>query len=274
VSAKLKHMAIVSNDFQRLGAFYATLFGMRMAETQAARAVTVSDGYVGLNINPRKAGRQAGLDHFGFEVESVDEIASRLRDDFPTVELLKRPSNRPFAGISTHDPLGNVFDLSQEGMENRGGLYAEKIDARNPRRISHLQLRTVDPALLARFYAEVFDLTPLPRDPDDPTYSLTDGTVTLVVAPWKISDFAGTGIERPALDHIGFEVESLAQFERDLDAMVAENPGLAPSPLHGYAEGEVRYELFARCRHGSFHLADPDGVLIDVSERSDLPHAR
>src|SRR5688572_4712889 len=98
MSAKLKHVAIVSSDYERLGDFYSTLFGMRMGTRRAegAGAATVTDGYVGMNVNPRKAGRQGGLDHFGFEVESVDEIASRLRDDYPTIELLKRPSNRPF----------------------------------------------------------------------------------------------------------------------------------------------------------------------------------
>jgi hypothetical protein len=34
--------------------------------------------------------------------------------------------------------------------------------------------------------------------------------------PWKISDFAGSGIERPALDHIGFKVESLSAFKADV----------------------------------------------------------
>src|SRR5438067_1370970 len=167
MSAKLKHVAIVSSDFERLGAFYSTLFGMRMGQTRPAGAATVTDGYIGMNVNPRKAGRQGGLDHFGFEVESVDNVASRMRDDYPMIELLKRPSNRPFAGISTHDPAGNVFDLSQLGMDNRGGIYVEKAP-RTPRHVSHLQLRAVDPEALARFYAEIYDLEPEPRAEGDP----------------------------------------------------------------------------------------------------------
>jgi len=35
--------------------------------------VTVGDGYVGLNINPRRAGRHAGLDHFGIQVEDTPQ---------------------------------------------------------------------------------------------------------------------------------------------------------------------------------------------------------
>ena len=241
---------------------------MKRESSRGPGAVVVSDGYIGLNINGRKAGRQAGLDHFGFEVEDVEAIRVKLHDDYPTIELLKRPSNRPFAGISTHDPFGNVFDLSHVGIENRRGLYVEYAGGpkQNPRHISHLQLRTVDPMGLARFYTDVYGLAPIEKSTQDPNFYLSDGAVTLVIAPWKISDFAGTGIERPAMDHMGFKVESLDQFKADLEALVADNPALAPSPFAGNPEQEVRQALLAGCRYGHFHLADPDGVLLDVSE--------
>lgn len=273
MATRIKHLAIVSNNHRLLGEFYATLFGMKSSgplntTTVGRGAVTVSDGYVGLNINGRAAGRQAGFDHFGFEVDDVAEVAERLQAMYPEVALLKRPSNRPFAGLSTHDPAGNVFDLSQASMENRRGLYVEAAgdSQANPRHVSHFQIRALHPEQLAEFYSRVYDLTLVDRSPDDPTYALTDGTVTLVIAPWRIVDYAGSGIERPAPEHIGFTVESLERFKADLDEMVERNPSLAPAPLGGTAEGDVRLRLFQTCRHGTFHLADPDGVLLDVSE--------
>lgn len=267
--AKIKHVAIVSGNYRLLGEFYEKLFGMKGdSRGPAATAVTVSDGYVGLNINFRKPGRQAGLDHFGFEVDDVDTVYARVRDDYPSIEFLKRPGNRPFAGISTHDPAGNVFDLSQPGMENRRGLYIEASEEPKPnaRHITHLQLRAVDPAALARFYADVFGLALREKPSGDPNFYLTDGMVTLVIAPWRITDYAGTGIERPALDHIGFEVESLEAFQADALAIGARNPALAPCPIGENPEGEARLKLFAGCRYGADQLADPDGVLIDVRE--------
>ena len=58
MSAKIRHIAIVSDQYALEGRFYEAVFGMRTAaDTRPERAVTVSDGYVGLNINPRKAGR-------------------------------------------------------------------------------------------------------------------------------------------------------------------------------------------------------------------------
>ena len=100
----------------------------------------------------------------------------------------------------------------------------------------------------------------------DPNHYLSDGKVTLAVMPWKISDFAGSGIERPALDHIGFKVESMTAFKADLekhshylDATREDRPEKNP-------EREVRQKLLASCCFGQFQMADPDGVLIDVSE--------
>ncbi len=66
--SKINHVAIVSYDYAQLAQFYEAVFGMRTsAKTRVGSAVTVGDGYVGLNINPRRAGRAAGLDHFGIE---------------------------------------------------------------------------------------------------------------------------------------------------------------------------------------------------------------
>lgn len=268
MAGKLKHVAIVSGNYALLGRFYEALFGMKSSRSyRPDAAVSISDGYVGMNINPRRPGRQAGLDHFGFEVEDVEVIFERVREEYPSIEFLKRPSNRPFAGISMHDPAGNVFDLSQESMENRADVYADKTIAEGPatRRIEHLALRVVDPVGAAKFYRDVFDLAETPKDPDDPNFYLTDGTVTLVIAPWKISNYDGGGIERPALDHIGFQVESVEQLEDDVHRLVGRNATLAPFPLGAGPEGQARLKLLRGCRYGQYQLSDPDGVLIDVS---------
>ena len=77
-------------------------------------------------------------------------------------------------------------------------------------------------------------------------------------------DYAGTGIERPALDHIGFEVESLEAFLADLKRLRAARPDPFPPSTQTAGEGESRLELLATCQHGQYQLADPDNVLLDV----------
>ena len=262
--AQMRHMAIVTSDANTEGDFYRDVFQMRRSSMQrAGGAVVVGDGYVGLNLNPRAPGRQAGFDHFGFEVEDVELVFSRMKEKYAKIQVLKRPSNRPFAGISTHDPAGNVFDLSQLNMENRRDLYTDKIEERK-RRIGHFALRCVEPEECAQFYRDMFELTELEKPTGDANHYLSDGRVTLAIMPWKISDFYGSGIERPALDHIGFKVESMAAFKADLE----KNSHLLPQEDRPdkNPEREIRQKLLASCCFGQFQLSDPDGVLIDVSE--------
>src|SRR3954467_1894965 len=153
MTAKLKHIALISDNYALQGKFYEAAFGMRTAaDPRPERAVTVGDGYVGLNINPRKPGRSAGLDHFGLEGEEVAPVLARLKKH--GVEVVKRPSTRPFAGISTHDPDGNIFDLSQPDMANRTSVYVEE-EKPAARRISHIAIRTLRAEELVDFYADL-----------------------------------------------------------------------------------------------------------------------
>jgi catechol 2,3-dioxygenase-like lactoylglutathione lyase family enzyme len=245
MSARIRHVAIVSEQYALEGRFYEAVFGMKSApDTRPERAVTVSDGYVGLNINPRRSGRTAGL-----------------------VQVLARPSTRPFAGISTHDPDGNVFDLSQKSMGNRASVYVEA-EREQARTISHIAIRTLNPEATAAFYADVFGLEPPARKAGDPNYTVGDGRVALVLMPWSILDYHGGGIARPGPDHIGFRVDSLAALQEHVARVGDNNPHLRPLPVGAGPEGEARLKLFASsCPHGHWHLADPDGVLIDVAER-------
>ena len=269
--AKINHVAIVSDDYAQLAKFYEAVFGMKTsAKTRPARATTVGDGYVGLNINPRRAGRRAGLDHFGIQVEDAETVYERLRKRYPSVKWLKRPSTRPFAGVSTHDPDGNMFDISQKDMTNRTSVYVENDGADiTPRHIDHVALRTMNPDAMAEFYRDVFELAPSnahAREGDRNHY-LTDGHMTLVIMPWDIADYEGTGIITQGMDHIGFKVESLSTFKAELDKIAADNPRLAPAALATGSEGEALAKLFARsCPIGSMQMADCDGIMIDVHE--------
>ena len=265
MSAQINHVAIVSDNYAQLAKFYEAMFGMKSSGLQrSASAVTVGDGYVGLNINPRRAGRSAGLDHFGIQVDDVETVFERMRKNYPSVKWLKRPSNRPFAGITTHDPDGNVFDLSQKDMANRAAIYVENDGKANPRHIDHVAVRTMHPTEMAQFYRDVFELTPKNKAPGDPNHYLTDGHVTLVLMPWDITAYEGTGIITQGMDHIGFKVESVDALREDVARIAASNPRLAPAPMTG-PEGEKLAALFRRsCPLGEHQMADCDGTLIDV----------
>jgi len=263
MSAKIRHIAIVSDQYALLGRFYEAVFGMQTApDKRPERAVTVSDGYVGLNINPRKAGRAAGLDHFGLEVEDADAALERLARH-AGANAVRRPSTRPFAGISANDPDGNVFDISQPAMENRASVYVEAPREREAIAVSHFAIRTLHPGPMAAFYADVFGLAASERSG---AFHLSDGRVSLVFMPWDIRDYEGGGISRPGPDHLGFTVSSLAAFKERHQAVGDNNPHLRGLPVGAGKEGAARLALLAKCPLVHHHLADLDGVLIDVAE--------
>jgi catechol 2,3-dioxygenase-like lactoylglutathione lyase family enzyme len=268
--SKINHVAVVSEHYAELAQFYTAVFGMKTSDkTRPGRAVTVRDGYVGLNINPRHAGRPAGLDHFGIQVEDTETAYERMRKKYPTVKWLKRPSNRPFAGVSSHDPDGNMFDISQKDMSNRNSVYVENDGKANPRHINHVAFRTMNPDDTAGFYRDVFELVPsnVKKRADDPNHYLTDGHMTLVIMPWDITDYENTGIISAGMDHIGFKVENVEAFKADVERIGADNPRLRPYPVNIGNEGSALDKLFARsCAMGQHRLADPDGILIDVMD--------
>jgi len=262
--AKLNHCAIVSDRYAAQGVFYKALFDLKSGSTAQfeAGAFAIGDGYVGMNINARVAGRQGGLDHFGIQVADVDLVRERVAKKWPKIDIIQRPSNRPFAGLGIHDPNGNYFDLSQLGMKNRTFIY-EKPAWEQDRVFTHFALRAIEPERLAEFYGEVFEFD---VTTEGGSYRLSDGRISLIIIPWKIADYLGSGIERPAMDHLGFEVESLETFHSDLKKL-ARNPELHPKSFDFSEEGAVRKKLFERTNLGDVYMADLDGVLLAIRER-------
>jgi hypothetical protein len=121
------------------------------------------------------------------------------------------------------------------------------------------------PEAMAEFYSSVFELNLANRKEGDKNYRLSDGHVTLVIMPWDITDYEGTGIILAGMDHIGFKVEDLDTCIEDIERIAADNPRLAPAPVGSGPEGKKLAELFeCSCSIGQHRLADCDGVLIDI----------
>ena len=134
-------------------------------------------------------------------------VDDRLKKHHPSINVLKRRSTRSFAGISTHT-RGNVFDYLKKRWKTERMPTWKRIASKSAT-LKHIALRAVEPAGVAKFYRDVFELAEMEKPADDPNFYLSDGTVVFVIMPWNIMDYAGTGIERPALDHVGFKVESV-----------------------------------------------------------------
>src|SRR5262249_36519663 len=166
------------------GRFSEALFAMKpSSKPRPARSVVLGDGYVGMNMIPRRDGRTSGLDHFGIEVDDVEDTIARIAKFDSSFSAVKRPPIRPFAASTPHGPATNLVDLSQKGSGAQKDVYAEN-DRVQPRTISHTALPTRHPERSTRFYPEVFGLTPLNRF-NDANFYRSDGRETLMIIPWK-----------------------------------------------------------------------------------------
>jgi catechol 2,3-dioxygenase-like lactoylglutathione lyase family enzyme len=273
MTAQLTHIAISAINPLIMRTFYKGVFKLRPASPTSDWFLT--DGYVQFANNQRAPGWQAGLDHFGFEVDNLDEVKERLADLYPKIRLTTRPAHRKYVGLATHDPEGHVFDLTYREMGDRATYVrgAAELD-RTERYIHHLAMRALEPERMAKFYQDVFDLKLEKTPGEDGVYHLTDGVVILQIMPWDITDYAEAGIvERPALDHVGFSVESLDAYKRDLDAFTEEHPEAGPwfdtrTEERLQSERGARAELFGQCEYHQTHLWDPECVFFDVHERT------
>src|SRR5436189_133242 len=110
-----------------------------------------------------------------------------------------------------------AFGLHSNNPNSEAGFLNDGYD-RTLRHIHHLAMRVLDPPKVAKFYQDVFELKLAKETGEDGVYHLTDGVVTFEILPWKVTDFAEAGIvERPNLDHVGFEVESIDAYKHDLE---------------------------------------------------------
>lgn len=268
--ATIRHVAIYTENYDRMAEFYQTIFGMKKITSGMTDATGtynknrghLSDGVIGLALLQRQPGFRAGLDHFGLEVEDVQKVLDRLKESYPEVFVAQSQKHVPFAGLRTHDPAGNQFDLSQKGMANVREGYLEG-GWEQPRWINHVAIRAAKPRLLAEFYQRVFELAPRDDLSGEDHFVLTDGKVCLVVRPWDMVSYRGLWA---GLDHIGFKVESLDAAKKDLEALASASPEGGHRKISIGRDGPVRQQNLEACKLCRMALSDPDGVLLDLSD--------
>jgi catechol 2,3-dioxygenase-like lactoylglutathione lyase family enzyme len=110
---QIRHLAIVTENRERLVKFYTNAFGMRVIEG-VGPAIYLTDGYLNLAIIQKRPQYKVGLYHLGFQVENIEALRPVLRELGAASEVEKRPQNRE-AEYRVHDPDGNPIDLSQHG---------------------------------------------------------------------------------------------------------------------------------------------------------------
>jgi methylmalonyl-CoA/ethylmalonyl-CoA epimerase len=129
--ARIKHIAIRTPDPDKTAAFYKEVFGLQEVG-QAGAGVYLSDGYINLAIlrssdqgngeSPRDVPGYAGIDHLGFQVDSVDDTTQKLEAAgatamIPRVDMHRAPATGPrsFYEIKYRGPDNQVIDITELG---------------------------------------------------------------------------------------------------------------------------------------------------------------
>src|SRR5438309_12069147 len=119
--AKIRHVATHTEHYDKECKFYQTIFGMKQITTGLVDENGksnpdrghISDGVIGMALPAKRAGSQAGIAHFGFEVDDVGEAVNRLNGLYPEL-LPRRPlTYGPFAGTRLQTPPGSKLHLYQ-----------------------------------------------------------------------------------------------------------------------------------------------------------------
>ena len=268
--ARIRHVAVYTENYQRTAQFYRTVFNMKKITTGMTdekgnydpNRGHISDGVIGLALLQRHAGIRSGLDHFGFEVQSTETVLERLRRSYPDLRVATSLEHVPFSVLRIQDPAGTHIDVSQQGVAKVREGYLEE-GWEQPRHLHHVAIRAEKPSLLVDFYQNVFELRPLEGVSDNGQLCLSDGKVSLVIIPTENNSYRSM---TEGLDHIGFKVEALEKAEKELAALGQSHPDSAPKQIDLGRFGHITKREIDSCMLGSRSLADPDGVLMDLVE--------
>jgi catechol 2,3-dioxygenase-like lactoylglutathione lyase family enzyme len=133
--AKIKHIAVATQDPEKTAQFYKEVFGMReiaKINSPGATGFHLTDGDINFAVlkfkNDRTAGvpqgkTYTGLHHIGFEVDSIEDVEEKLatagapvRDDINSALGLGRSQpSHVNVEIKYGAPDGVIIDISETG---------------------------------------------------------------------------------------------------------------------------------------------------------------
>ena len=111
--ARIKHIAIYTDDPDRAAKFYCLAFDLKEVRRTETGSVIMTDGDVSLSLLKARDGVPKGLHHFGFQVESCELARQRLKEIAGDTETY-RPERAVIAEFRIHDPDGVPLDVSDK----------------------------------------------------------------------------------------------------------------------------------------------------------------
>jgi catechol 2,3-dioxygenase-like lactoylglutathione lyase family enzyme len=243
----IRYVAIVSRDPERLAEFYSSTFQMDELGRSTEGDVALTDGHFNLSVLKARPSlgpdsEPLGLHHLGFAVESIEEIAERLRG-YSGGELLPEPGDLFHGEYRMIDPYGLPVSLSTRDF-----------GVPSPRRrfpgIHHVTYSVPDPERGLQFYCEVFGLRELTsshqrRAAGRANRFAGDGFTNLTLHPYP--NTTPESEPRQGFNHIGIVVANAEATLARLDPDIRQGPRPAD---RAFAE---------------YRVWDPEGNALDLT---------
>ena len=145
--ARIAHVAIYTENFQKMANFYKSVFGMKQItsgmtdDTGQLRTDLghISDGVIGLALLKRNAGIRSGLDHFGFDVKDIKTVVDRIGADYPEI-LVKSDLGTSVPFVSTRTPVNRGVGYIWRHKIDIQRVSGVRIDGTQPK---HERLRGI-----------------------------------------------------------------------------------------------------------------------------------
>ena len=88
---KVRHVAVMTKNREKMVEFYQKIFGLE-PKRGFGGAIYMSDGDVNIAlIEAKRDDQKEGINHFGFEVDDLDDIKRRLRKQDLTPRSIRSP---------------------------------------------------------------------------------------------------------------------------------------------------------------------------------------
>ena len=126
--ARIRHIAIFSDDPERLADFYVDVFGMEVkGKSENGGSVWLTDGYMDIALLKRQdALAPEGVHHFGVTIDKDEKENVYKRLKARDAWLMKPPPGRPYVEDACKDADGNKFDISTSAVKGDGDMVEMK----------------------------------------------------------------------------------------------------------------------------------------------------
>lgn len=134
--ARIRHIAIFSDDPERLAEFYVDVFGMEVkGGSDNGGSVWMTDGYMDIALLKRTNELSPeGMHHFGITIDASEKQGVYHRLKAHDAWVMKPPPGRPYVEDACKDADGNKFDISTSAVKARG----DKVEMKDQTRVEEL----------------------------------------------------------------------------------------------------------------------------------------